>query len=230
MEKKVDLVERVSLTVLEHATEPLVSLQFPEVLARTTKPLKMPPVPLPVEQPRRAPTKLVLKCPGCKELLFERECRKNHKVCPKCRYHFRLRAHERIELLVDAGSFTELDADLISIDPLNFVSTSQVYAEKLVQEREKVGLNDAVVGPCGDRRSDTGASSDGFSLHRREYGFGSRGKNHSRDRTGAFTTYSLSGGFGIRWSTYAGGPLLTDADGQDCGCPGETARSWHSLL
>lgn len=145
MEKTVELVERVSTTVLEHTTEPLVSLQFPDVLERTTEPLKMPPISVPVERPRKAPAKLALKCPGCRELLLEREYRKNQRVCPRCHYHFRLRAHERIELLVDTGSFTELDADLVSVDPLSFVSASQVYAEKLAQERSKVGLNDAVV-------------------------------------------------------------------------------------
>lgn len=145
MKKTVELVERVSATVLERATRPLVSLQVPEVLEHTSEPPKRPPILPPVELPRRAPTTLALKCPGCKRLLFEREYRQNQKVCPNCQHHFRLRAHERIELLVDAGSFTELDADVISVDPLNFVSTAQVYADKLVQEREKVGLNDAVV-------------------------------------------------------------------------------------
>lgn len=145
MEKAVDFVEQISTIGLEHTIDPLVSLQSLEVLERAAVSLKMPQIPLPVTQPRRAPKKLASKCPGCKTLLLEREFRRNQKVCPKCRYHSRLSAHERIELLVDTGSFTELDADLISADPLNFVSTSQVYAEKLVQEREKVGLNDAVV-------------------------------------------------------------------------------------
>lgn len=88
---------------------------------------------------------IAVKCPKCKEILFEREYRKNLKVCPKCHYHFRLRAHERIELLVDRGSFVEVDQDLVSTDPLCFVSESQAYAEKLMQERQKAGTNDAVV-------------------------------------------------------------------------------------
>jgi len=145
MKRTVDLVERAPTTILERTTEQLVSLQSPEILERTTEPLKIPPAPAMVVQARRAPAKLALKCPECKQILFERECRKNQKVCPRCHYHFRLRAHERIELLIDADSFTELDADLVSADPLHFSSTAQVYAEKLVQEREKVGLNDAVV-------------------------------------------------------------------------------------
>jgi acetyl-CoA carboxylase carboxyl transferase subunit beta len=88
---------------------------------------------------------MVVKCPKCKALLLEREYHRNLKVCPQCHYHFRLRAQERIELLVDAGSFVEVDPDLVSSDPLGFVSESQVYAEKLVQERHKAGTGDAVV-------------------------------------------------------------------------------------
>lgn len=88
---------------------------------------------------------IAVKCPKCKDLLFEREYRRNLKVCPKCHYHFRLTARERIEFLVDTGSFVEIDRNLISADPLDFVSESQVYAEKLAQERQRAGINDAVV-------------------------------------------------------------------------------------
>ena len=93
----------------------------------------------------KASKNIAVKCPECKEIIFEREYRQNHKVCPKCLYHFRLGAYERIELLADPGSFVELDKGLISEDPLGFVSQSQVYAEKLAQERRKAGINDAVV-------------------------------------------------------------------------------------
>ena len=96
-------------------------------------------------QPRAVPKNIAVKCPECKEIIFERDYRKNLKVCPTCHYHFRLTAYERIKLLVDPDTFVEMDADLVSVDPLRFVSQPQVYAEKLSQEREKVGINDAVV-------------------------------------------------------------------------------------
>jgi acetyl-CoA carboxylase carboxyl transferase subunit beta len=91
------------------------------------------------------------KCPKCKEILYNRDLEKNLKVCSRCDYHFRLTAHERIDLLVDPGSFHELDADIISIDPLQFniqppgSSHQQSYSEKLASEREKTGVNEAVV-------------------------------------------------------------------------------------
>jgi acetyl-CoA carboxylase carboxyl transferase subunit beta len=88
---------------------------------------------------------VAIKCPECRAIVFKREYQRNLKVCPQCNYHFRLTAHERIQLLVDPASFVELDADLVASDPLRFVSQSQVYAEKLAQERQKARINDAVV-------------------------------------------------------------------------------------
>lgn len=88
---------------------------------------------------------LAVKCPKCKELLYGRDWEKNLKVCTRCNHHFRLAAYERIELLVDSGSFIEMDADVISVDLLNFVSRSQAYTAKLEEERHNAGLNEAVV-------------------------------------------------------------------------------------
>lgn len=88
---------------------------------------------------------IAVKCLGCKEILYKRDWQKNLKVCPHCNYHFRLTAYERIELLVDQGSFVEVDANIISADPLHFASQSQIYAEKLESERLKVGLNESVI-------------------------------------------------------------------------------------
>ena len=91
------------------------------------------------------PKNIVVKCPKCKEMLYERDYKRNLKVCPRCSYHFKLTAYERIALLVDAGSFVEVDGDIASADPLHFVNQFQVYAEKLEQEQQKVHLNEAVV-------------------------------------------------------------------------------------
>src|ERR1700687_148962 len=92
---------------------------------------------------------LVVKCVKCKEILIIREWEKNLKVCTRCNFHFKLTAYERIELLVDPESFVELDANIVSVDPLNFVSRTkdevQAYTSKLEDESNKVGLNEAVV-------------------------------------------------------------------------------------
>ena len=54
------------------------------------------------------PEDLWIKCPRCGELIYSRELERNDQVCPKCTYHFRLRARERIGQLTDPGSFVEL--------------------------------------------------------------------------------------------------------------------------
>lgn len=103
----------------------------------------------PFQKPRPATGNLVVKCPKCKEILLAREWEKSQKVCSRCNYHFKLTAQERIDLLVDPGSFVEIDAGMISADPLTFVKRSkdevQTYPDKLREEMKKSGLNEAVV-------------------------------------------------------------------------------------
>ena len=98
---------------------------------------------------RALPDNLAVKCPSCRELLLGKDLAKNNRVCPRCGHHFRLSAPERIELLLDPDSFTEFASDLRSSDPLHFVARSGAYADKLVSEREKTGLEDAVVVGVG---------------------------------------------------------------------------------
>jgi len=88
---------------------------------------------------------VAVKCKQCKAILYAADWKRNLKVCPHCDHHFRLNAFERIELLVDQDSFVEFDADIRSVDPLHFVSHGQAYAEKLVQEQQKLCMRDAVV-------------------------------------------------------------------------------------
>jgi acetyl-CoA carboxylase carboxyl transferase subunit beta len=88
---------------------------------------------------------VAVKCPKCKEILYGRDWEKNLRVCSRCDFHFKLTAYARIELLVDTGSFIELDADIISVNPLNFVSRSQPYTAKLTEEQKTTNLHEAVV-------------------------------------------------------------------------------------
>jgi acetyl-CoA carboxylase carboxyl transferase subunit beta len=91
------------------------------------------------------PEGLWTQCPKCRELLFTREWERNLKVCHKCEHHFRLGARERIELLLDEGSFVERDGTLISCNPLNFPG----YSESLERHRKASGLPDAIVSGEG---------------------------------------------------------------------------------
>lgn len=92
-----------------------------------------------------APANLAVKCPKCKEILYGRDWEKNLKVCSRCGYHFKLTAYERIQLLVDQDSFVEVDEDIVSVDPLNFVIRSQPYPVKISEEQKSTGLREGVV-------------------------------------------------------------------------------------
>ncbi len=81
------------------------------------------------------------KCPRCQSPVPMDKYEELHRVCPNCNYHGRLPASERIAITVDRGSFTELDSDLISGDPIDFPE----YAEKQKELRKSTGLKDAVV-------------------------------------------------------------------------------------
>ncbi len=94
------------------------------------------------------PEGLWIKCNNCAEIVYSKEIDRNLKVCPKCDYHFRITARERIDLLVDPGTFTEFDGRLQSEDPLQF-KDSQKYRDRVKAARKKTGLNDAVIsGIC----------------------------------------------------------------------------------
>jgi acetyl-CoA carboxylase carboxyl transferase subunit beta len=104
--------------------------------------------PEPTEDERadvQIPEDLWIKCAKCGELIYSRELERNHHVCPKCSYHFRLRARERIAQLADQGSFVELHATLLPEDPLRFSDGGGPYDRKLEQTQEKSGEPEAMI-------------------------------------------------------------------------------------
>src|SRR5512143_1386927 len=89
----------------------------------------------------KIPEGLWVKCDNCKEIIYKKEVEKNLKVCPKCDYHFRISASERLQHLVDEGSFLEVEDGLSPRDFLNF----KEYKDKLKSSRKKTGLKDAII-------------------------------------------------------------------------------------
>jgi acetyl-CoA carboxylase carboxyl transferase subunit beta len=89
---------------------------------------------------------LWIKCDSCKEIIYRAEVERGGRVCPKCRYPFRISARERIATLSDAGTFEEHHANLTSADPLGFKDTKR-YRDRIKAAQQKTGLGDAVV--CG---------------------------------------------------------------------------------
>ncbi len=87
------------------------------------------------------PDGLWTKCDGCGEALYTKQLEENLRVCPKCQHHFRLSVWDRLKLMVDEGSFQEMNAELMSLDPLKFPE----YVEKAQKSVQKTGLKDAMV-------------------------------------------------------------------------------------
>src|ERR1700694_6030720 len=82
----------------------------------------------------------------CRELLYAREFENNLKVCHKCEHHARLRARERIQQLVDDGSFLEQDTNLAPADPLGFAATGESYSRRVIAAASKTGECEAAIG------------------------------------------------------------------------------------
>ncbi len=90
----------------------------------------------------KVPEGLWVKCNSCKEIIYRQEVDRNLKVCPKCTYHFRISAKERISLLTDIDSYQEIGQELTSKDPLNF-RDQLTYKERLKSAQKKTSVNDA---------------------------------------------------------------------------------------
>ena len=89
-----------------------------------------------------------VKCEGCEAHLYTRDLEESHQVCTHCGYHFRLGARERLAMLFDDGKFEELDAEVISIDPLEFVDTKP-YSDRLNQAKASSGIPEAIISGKG---------------------------------------------------------------------------------
>jgi len=96
------------------------------------------------EKKVKIPEGLWVKCDSCREIIYKREIEKNLNVCPKCNYHFRISAHERIRFIADEDSFVEMDIELETTNPLNF-QDSMPYITRIEENKKKSGLNEAVI-------------------------------------------------------------------------------------
>jgi acetyl-CoA carboxylase carboxyl transferase subunit beta len=97
---------------------------------------------IPSEQSKQeVPEGIMTKCPNCKKIMYTKELVKNLRVCMNCDHHYPMTAFERVDSLLDEGTFKEYDKDMISENPLGFPD----YLEKLAKDREKTGLNEAVL-------------------------------------------------------------------------------------
>jgi acetyl-CoA carboxylase carboxyl transferase subunit beta len=97
-------------------------------------------------QKKDTPEGLWAKCESCGEMVHKKVLEQNLWVCAKCNFHFRIGSKEYFSLLLDSGSFREMDRKMTSKDPLNFTDTKR-YKDRVKDSIKKSGLNDAV--RCG---------------------------------------------------------------------------------
>ncbi len=90
------------------------------------------------------PDGMWVKCPGCSETLLSKDIEANLQVCPKCGHHYRISARKRLEALLDGGVWQEFDADVTSVDFLEF-KDAKSYQERIDAALAKGGSKDAVI-------------------------------------------------------------------------------------
>jgi len=110
---------------------------------KTRKPMAAPAK----DKASRVPEGLWVKCPGCSNIIYNKDLATNLSVCPKCAHHFRIGAADRLRMIFD-DTWTEYDKDLVSTDPLNFTDTKP-YKARLKAGIENTGVKDAVIVAAG---------------------------------------------------------------------------------
>ena len=119
-----------------------------------------------ISRKKEIPGDLWMKCPDCKGMIFKKEVEDRKKVCTECQYHFTITPTERLDLMVDPGTFQELWADLTSVDALKFEGDVS-YKKKLASAMKETGQNDACVvgtGKISDRELVVGMTDSRFMM------------------------------------------------------------------
>lgn len=113
---------------------------------------------------RDVPAGLWTKCPRCAALVYHKELERSLRVCPRCNYHHRLSAADRLAVVLDEGSFVEHDEGLVPEDPLQFVD-EKPYPARVADAQRRTGLPEAIVtgtGTIEGRRAVVGSMEFGF--------------------------------------------------------------------
>jgi len=101
------------------------------------------------ERKIRIPDGLWTKCNNCKAIIYKKEVIRNSNICPKCNYHFRINAKERLNSLFDDGRYTEFSENIHSTDPLHF-KDSMSYSERLKKYQERTNNSEAIINAFGE--------------------------------------------------------------------------------
>jgi len=91
---------------------------------------------------------LFTKCDNCRAFIYKKDLETNERVCPKCSFHFKLGARDRLRFLFDEGVYDTFASDLFSPDPLKFVDLKP-YSDRLSSARRNTGIQDAMINAQG---------------------------------------------------------------------------------
>ncbi len=94
------------------------------------------------------PAGIWMQCPECTETLFRKAVEANLWVCPRCQHHLRVSAKQRVEQLLDPGSFEPFDEHLAPVDRLQFVD-NKPYPQRIAESQRKTGNNDGILSGFG---------------------------------------------------------------------------------
>ena len=93
---------------------------------------------------KNVPEGLWSKCPSCAAVLYATDLEKNANVCPKCAYHNRISARERLDLLLDPEGRFEIGVEVTSVDSLKFKDDKR-YSDRLEEAEKTTGESDALI-------------------------------------------------------------------------------------
>ncbi len=102
----------------------------------------------PDKNPFTAPDGFWVNCPSCGGIFQQEQVQELHQTCPDCRYHFRLRARDRLSLHLDNGEWKTFDQDLPTKDRLQFVD-KKAYSERMRSTQKKAGTHEAFISAEG---------------------------------------------------------------------------------
>ena len=115
---------------------------------------------------KNIPDGLWTKCAECGQAIYNKALEESFRVCPKCNYHFVIGAWERINLLIDQGSFREHDREIAPTDPLKFKGPKS-YLEKIAKDQDLTNLKEAAIvgeGLLDNRRIVLGVTDSHFIM------------------------------------------------------------------
>ncbi|HEY3227093.1 MAG TPA: acetyl-CoA carboxylase, carboxyltransferase subunit beta [Planctomycetota bacterium] len=101
-----------------------------------------------ISRKKDLPDGLWTKCESCQGMIYRKELEEKKLVCPQCGYHFTMSPRERIDLMLDPGSFTRMWTNLEPVDALNFEGVTS-YKKKLAAAQTETGEKDAVWAGSG---------------------------------------------------------------------------------